>query len=107
FVFPLPAAAENQPMFRVMSFNIDSATAGSATVMAAIDAQHPDIAVPVEAPQASRQIDALVAARYPYVHRDSQFLIGSKLPLVEASQLPRVTYLGRSRTSRAVRYRLD
>jgi endonuclease/exonuclease/phosphatase family metal-dependent hydrolase len=50
--------------------------------------------------------DAL-AARYPYVNRASQFLLGSRFPITLITELPRVPYSGRTRTSRAVSYRIE
>ncbi len=107
FVLPWSRGGSAGPTLRVLSFNVDSGHAGETTLIGAITAQQPDIALLVEAPLDHTRLRDALETRFPYVQRNSQFLLGSRFPIASTSELPRVSYLGRKRTSRAMRYQLD
>ncbi len=107
FVLPWPRAAFADSTLRVLSFNVDSGHAGEAALLEAITAQQPDVVLLVEAPLDHTRLRDALATRFPYVHRASQFLLGSRFPIALSTELPRVSYLGRMRTSRAMRYQID
>ncbi len=106
-VLPWPHGSNPGPTLRVLSFNVDSAHAGETALLEAVDAQRPDVALLVEAPLGDTRLRDALATRFPHVERASQFLLGSQFPIVEVTELPRVSYQGRTRTSRAMSYQLD
>jgi vancomycin resistance protein VanJ len=107
FVPPWPNGAGAGLTMRVLSFNVNSAHAGAQAIVAAILEQRPDVVVLVEAPLDATALSNALAPHYPHVQRATQFLLASRFPITQASELPRVRYLNRNRSSRAMRYLLE
>jgi len=106
-VVPTPHGTAALKTVRVFSFNVDSGHAGEKAVLDAVTARRPDIALLVEAPIGPSRLPDAFAPLFPYTHRFSQFIFGSRFPITQANALPRIEYGGRARTSRAMRYQLD
>jgi vancomycin resistance protein VanJ len=104
FVFPWPNSAdEGRPTLKVMTFNADSAYAGTERLAQGIFALAPDIVVLQESPWGTSVTDAL-RARYPHTQGSTQFVIASRFPILESTDPDKLPYEGRQRSPRFMRY---
>jgi len=104
FVLPLPRTTpEGAPTLRLMSFNVNSAYAGKERLMAQIAAISPDILLVQEMPWPEELLEA-VRAHYPHAEASTQFIIGSRYPILERTEPAKLPHEGRQRSPRFIRY---
>jgi endonuclease/exonuclease/phosphatase (EEP) superfamily protein YafD len=100
------AARAGQPSLRIMSCNIDLGSASTDELSAAIRAAAPDVVCLQEA----RGDEVAPLARHlpEYVVRaDGQFIVASKLPIVDVYHPPRIERGGEPVDPRFIRYRVE
>lgn len=100
FVVPSPFSAHPKTAtIRVLSFNVNSAVFGPESIVAAIAAHDPDVALLQEAPWGGQPGEApLLAAlrrRFAYVIAWKQFVFASRYPLVKGPEPASVSLAGR------------
>jgi endonuclease/exonuclease/phosphatase family metal-dependent hydrolase len=113
-VFPLmclvlphwPAAAAGTSM-RVLSYNIASCATGADLLSERILHYAPDVIMLQEIGPDVAALREQLAARYPEVHVEDQFLLASRYPLRAAPPMQRLEFHGRKWAERFVRYELD
>jgi vancomycin resistance protein VanJ len=104
----LPGTNERtgKPVFRVMTLNASSGFGTYAAIAQAIERVSPDIVFLQEAEFNSSEMAAELQKRYPHVDVSTQFLVGSRFPIVASTPPKRIPYYGRSRSPRFMRYRI-
>lgn len=105
-VLPWPTGGATGPVLKVMSFNVDSAHYGWERVLAAVDHEKPDLVLFQESPWGGPLHDGL-RARYPHVDASTQFLFGSRYPISDRTEPPKVPTAERLRSPRFMRYVVD
>lgn len=110
-VFPLMGLSlpwftsrSDTPVFRVMSFNADSGYAGIPEIGRAIRAISPDVVLLQEAERQRQTFELEIRKLYPHVESSTQFVIGSRFPILESTDPERLPYWGRMRSPRFMRY---
>jgi endonuclease/exonuclease/phosphatase (EEP) superfamily protein YafD len=90
---------------RVLSYNIDSARRGEATILAQMQASHADLLLLQEAAGIDGE---LLKAGLPgyHFHASGQFWTASRFPIAESVTPPKLLVNGVARSPRFVRYRL-
>lgn len=94
------------PELKLLTFNVSSEQAGAEAILQRLDEAKADLVLLQEASEEGPLFDGL-AARYPHTHASTQFLLGSRFPILEASEPPRVPFFGRQRSPRFMRYLID
>jgi endonuclease/exonuclease/phosphatase (EEP) superfamily protein YafD len=105
----LPGSPERSgnPVFRVMTFNANSGVATYPAIARAIEKISPDIVFVQEAEFNWPELAAELEKHYPHVNASTQFLVGSRFPIVASTPPPRLPYWGRMRSPRFMRYRIQ
>lgn len=108
FVVPWPRSARpNAPIFRVLSYNIDSGRGGSGRIVQQIDAYSPDIVFLQEVGNPD-DLERLLKARYSTVSTSDQFILATRYPVVSPIEPPgKLPYLDKHRSPRFLRYAID
>lgn len=101
---PWFTGASSAPAFRVMSFNADSGYAGASEIARAIEAVSPDVVLLQEAERMRGPFENELERLYPHVRSSTEFLIGSRFPIVERTPPGKLPYWGRERSPRFMRY---
>lgn len=94
------------PSLRILSYNVDSARAGVDNVFAEVDPFHADIVVLQETAHGG-PLEAALRERFPNVDVGDQFLLGTRFPVLEITRPDKLSYYGRERSPRFLRYVLD
>jgi vancomycin resistance protein VanJ len=100
----LPGARAGGAGFRVLSFNVDSLRDGSDVVVAAIEAERPDIVLLQEFAGGENDFVERLRRTFGTVHVSTQFIIATRFPMIEVTDPERVPYYGRTRSPRFMRY---
>jgi endonuclease/exonuclease/phosphatase (EEP) superfamily protein YafD len=103
FVLPWPAATPRGPTLKLLSLNVDSGYFGADKLLAAVDAAHPDLVLFQESPWGGALHEGL-RARFPHVDASTQFLLGSRFPIVERTEPEKIPMQDRPHTARFMRY---
>lgn len=88
---------------KVMSFNVASEWMGADAVLREVDAMKPDIVLLQEASWGGPLLEGL-KKRYPHAEASTQFVIGSRYPILEQTEPKKVPHYGRERSPRFMRY---
>lgn len=108
FVLPWPQAAATGPGLRVLSLNVSSGLWGAEPVMRELDAIKPDLAVFQESTWGEHgPIQDGLRKRFPHVHFSTQFLVGSRFPILEQTGPEKLLHLDKERSPRYMRYLID
>jgi endonuclease/exonuclease/phosphatase (EEP) superfamily protein YafD len=108
--FVLPGfhdAANVTPKIRVLTYNVDSANAGPATVLTEVDRHTPDLVFLQEASGSLDELVRLLKARYPVVTASTQFVVASRFPLVSTFEPEHIPFEGKERSPRWLSYVID
>jgi endonuclease/exonuclease/phosphatase (EEP) superfamily protein YafD len=89
---------------RVMSFNVNSGYFGVDGIIDAIAAHSPDIVLCQELMENREQLRDGLARHFPTVQLSTQFLLGTKLPVVATLEPEKLLHDGRERSPRFIRY---
>jgi endonuclease/exonuclease/phosphatase family metal-dependent hydrolase len=81
-VMPWPTPAARGPTLRLLSYNVDTARAGSERLLEVVDRLSPDVVLFQESPANGPLLDGL-RARYAHFDSTSQFLMASRYPILE------------------------
>lgn len=92
------------PKLRVMSFNVNSCYAGVPVVAGQIREHDPDLVIVQELFSNGQALADELAKSYPAVHREGQFLLASRYPILSATVPDRVAVGDAMRTTRSIRY---
>jgi endonuclease/exonuclease/phosphatase family metal-dependent hydrolase len=103
FVLPGPTLSPTRSSFKLMSFNVNSGYGGVTRLLDAIDAEKPDLVLLQEAPYGGPLLDGL-KARFAYAESSTQFMIGSRFPILERTDPDKIQNHGRLRSPRFMRY---
>jgi vancomycin resistance protein VanJ len=104
---PLPSSVNPQsPPFRVLSYNANFAVNGQDAVIREIAAINPDIALFQQLFFADQMTKAF-RERYTDVRADGEFLIASRFRILSTEFPERLSYQGRSRSPRFIRYEVE
>jgi endonuclease/exonuclease/phosphatase (EEP) superfamily protein YafD len=106
FVMPGFAAASSGPSFTLLSFNINSEFEGPETILRHIDAIKPDLVLFQEATWGG-PMEAALKTRFPYTDSSTQFVIGSRYPILARTEPEKVPHQGKQRSPRFMRYVID
>lgn len=108
FVLPWPQAAATGPGLRVLSLNVSSGYWGAEPVMRQLDAIEPDLVVFQESAWGEHgPIQDGLRQRFPHVHSSTQFLIGSRFPILEHAGPQKLLHFEQERSARYMRYLVD
>lgn len=107
FVLPWPRFGTTAPTIRILSFNVDSARAGAANVVAAIIRERPDVVLLQEVAFEDVDLSHELRAEFPYVLHATQFTVASRFPITAAREVEAVDYFGHKRPARAMRYLIE
>jgi vancomycin resistance protein VanJ len=106
-VLPWPSRRdEAAPALRLLTFNVNSAFAGTERIVSEIFALSPDIVILQESPWGKEVVTAL-GARYPHAQESTQFVIASRFPILESTDPDKLPHMGRTRSPRFMRYRVQ
>lgn len=104
-VLPWPVSAHGSTI-KVLSWNVDSAHGSAKKLLAAVDAAQPDLVLFQESPWGGDLHEGL-RARFPHVDASTQFLLGSRFPIVDRTEPPKIAMPDRPHTPRFMRYLVD
>jgi vancomycin resistance protein VanJ len=108
WVTPFPTGGtDGAPELRVLSFNIDSGNAGLPAVVSAIATQSPDVVLIQEVLRRAPELARMLRAHYPHVEHSTQFVIASRFPILSRTEPERLSFYGRDRSPRFMRYVLE
>lgn len=108
FVLPWPEGRSTGPALRVLSLNVDSGNAGAEPLMRQLDAIEPDLGLFQESRWGEHgPIQDGLRKRFRYVHFSTQFLIGSRFPILEHTEPDKLRLFEHDRSPRYVRYVID
>ena len=98
-------AAEG-PTMRVLAYNVDGEIGSASGIADEIERYSPD-AVFLEEMGAAEPLSGLLRSHYETVRTTSQFLLATRYRLVSVTEPERLSYAGKLRSPRFVRYVLD
>lgn len=101
-VLPWPAPSASPRALRVLSYNVDSARAGAAPLLAVVDTLSPDLVLLQEL-EAVGELDTGLRARFPHFDHTGQFVVASRYPITERTPPPQRG----ARSLRSMRYVID
>jgi endonuclease/exonuclease/phosphatase (EEP) superfamily protein YafD len=108
FVVPWPAGRDaNEPVLRILSYNVNAGYGGVDRLVAEIDSYSPDIVLFQELILYQDQAAELLRARYPVVQLSTQFLVASRYPIVSTFDPEKLPHEGRLRSPRFLQYLVD
>jgi vancomycin resistance protein VanJ len=97
--------ASGEPAFRVLSYNVDSANGGFRAVADEILSHSPDLVFLQELPQwRADGLRAELAPTYPNIVSHDQFMVASKFRIVSSEEPPHISFFGRERSPRFMRF---
>jgi endonuclease/exonuclease/phosphatase (EEP) superfamily protein YafD len=108
FVLPWFAGKnDDEPVVRVLSYNVNSGYGGYDKIVAEIDGYSPDIVVLQECALNIDRVAELLNERYPTVLYSTQFLLATRYTVVSNFDPERLPHEGRLRSPRFVAYVLE
>ena len=105
-VLPGLGGTSSGPSLALMTFNVNSEYEGPATILRHIDAIKPDIVLLQEATWGGPMEGAL-KTRFPFTESSTQFVIGSRYPILSRTEPEKVLNQGKQRSPRFMRYVID
>lgn len=104
----LPGFSDSgNPTLKLLTFNVGGEQAGAEALLRDIEAEGVDVVLLQEANPWEGELLEGLKRRYPHTHASTQFMLGSRYPIVEATDPPRVPFFGRQRSPRFMRYVVD
>jgi len=91
---------------RVLSFNVNSGYSGPREVMDQVRGYAPDVVLLQEALNAPPFVE-LMKQRYPHVHQNSQFVLGSRYPILSTRDPGYLPYQSGQRSPRSIQNRIQ
>jgi endonuclease/exonuclease/phosphatase (EEP) superfamily protein YafD len=99
-------ARDPSETLRLLTYNGNFAYGGHEALAAQVLAVHPDIVI-FQQLFFSQQLAKRLASSYAAMRNDGEFFIASRFPIRSAEFGGRLTYLGRDRSPRFIRYEVD
>jgi vancomycin resistance protein VanJ len=97
--------ADGEATFRVLTYNVNSGSGGFRALADQIFAHSPDLVFLQELPHwRAEEMKAQLAANFPHIVADDQFLLASKFRVVSMEAPPRIPFYGQNRSPRFMRY---
>lgn len=102
-----PTSKSKAQGLRVLSMNVNQGFFGYDQVAQSVLEHSPDVVLLQEAILDKTPLLMALAAKYPTVANDDQFVLASRFPLVEKNDPGRIPYFDKRRSPRSMRYVLD